>query len=328
MKKNALLNMIIEKDRLLAAPLMGFPSIQLTSTTLRQNLCDAKQHAESILKLDDQIDADILFPMMNLSIEAGALGLPVNYPENESPSVLNHPVDEDTDLAPYRLINIFDDAHVKNHLAVVKILSEKSDKPVCAYVAGPYTLAGLLMSAMEISMATLTDPEMVHEVLDLCLKIIIDYSTALIEAGAEAICVLDPTAMMLSPDGYAEFAGAPMKKLNAALQVPVILHICGNTTHLIENMCETGVQALSLDYAVHFADILDRVPADIILMGNIDPVNVMLRGSVTEVVVATQELLDSISARAFLPSNGCDLPHDTPLENIVAFTETVKNWAR
>lgn len=327
MNKNALLQMILKKDRRLAAPLMGFPSIQLTGTTLRQNLSNAEQHAESLLKLDDKIDADILFPMMNLSIEAGALGLPVNYPDNESPTVLEHPVDEESDLTPYRQIDIFSDEHVQNHLSVVKILSEKSHKPVCAYVAGPYTLAGLLMSAMEISMATLTDPDVVHNVLDLCQNVIIDYSKALIEAGASAICVLDPTAMMLSPDGYSEFAGEPMKKINTELDVPVILHICGNTSHLIEKMCETGVQALSLDYAVHFADITDRVPDDMILMGNIDPANVMLRGSVNEVIEATKNLLDSIPSRpAFLPSNGCDLPPDTPIENIAAFTDTIKKW--
>lgn len=325
MKKN-LLNMIRNSDRRLAAPLMGFPGIQLTNTTLKENLLNPDQHVESILKLNEMINPDVLLPMMNLSIEAGALGLPVDYPDNESPSVLQHPVDEDTDLTPYRTAEIFADPQVQNHIKVVKELKKQSGKPVCAYVAGPYTLAGLLMSAMEISMATIENPDRVLDVLEICSDVIIRYARALEEAGADAICVLDPTAMMLSPDSYDEFAGEPMRTVAFALKTPVILHICGNTTHLIENMCRTGASALSLDAAVDFAAVAPRMSDDVILMGNIDPANVMRRGSREEVIAATTALLDSMEGfAAFLPSNGCDLPPDTPIENIVAFTETVKS---
>jgi len=325
--KNALLNRIQTAPRRLAAPLAGFPACQLTSTNLRENYFDSQQHVRSILALAEKVRPDIIFPMMNLSIEAGALGMPVNYPENESPTVTAHRVDEDCDLAPFREIDIFGDPHVRNHLAVVKALSEQSEVPVCAYTAGPYTLAGLLMSAMEISMATLEDPERVHEVLDLCIGVIVRYAKALAEAGADAVCMLDPTAMMLSPSGYDEFAGGPVKEAVKALRVPVILHVCGDTTHLIENMAATGVQALSLDYAVNFAQVAGRVPDDVVLMGNIDPVNVMRSGTPESVASATKALLDSVpNFKNFLPSNGCDLPPDTPVENIVAFNDTIKNW--
>ena len=327
--KNALLDCILAAPRRLAAPLAGFPACQLTSTSLRDNYLDPQLHTRSILMLAEQVRPDIVFPMMNLSIEAGALGMPVNYPENESPTVTAHRVDENCDLVPFREIDIFSDSHVQNHLQVVKGLSEQSDLPICAYTAGPYTLAGLLMSAMEISMATLEDPERVHDVLDVCTGVIVRYAKALEAAGADAICMLDPTAMMLSPSGYDEFAGGSVKEAVKALSVPVILHVCGDTTHLIEDMAATGVQALSLDYAVNFAQVAGRVPEDVVLMGNIDPVNVMRSGTPASVASATQELLDSVpNLKNFLPSNGCDLPPDTPIENITAFNETIKNWTR
>lgn len=61
----------------------------------------------------------------------------------------------------------------------------------------------------------------------------------------------------------------------AACPVPVILHICGDTTHLLENMLAAGAAGISLNAMINFGEIKDTVPEDIVIMGNLDPVNVI-----------------------------------------------------
>jgi len=54
-----------------------------------------------------------------------------------------------------------------------------------------------------------------------------------------------------------------------------------------------------------------------VLIGNVDPVGVMLNGSADEVANAVRKLLDEMSdVENFMLSTGCDLPYETPHENI------------
>jgi uroporphyrinogen decarboxylase len=196
------------------------------------------------------------------------------------------------------------------------------------YVIGPITLAGELMGVEQVCMATVMDPDFVKKQLEFSVKVISDYSNALINAGADGIVVLEPTAMLLSPPSYAEFSLEPFKELlDKADNKNLILPICGNTKHLIEGMCKTGTTGLSLDAPMNFEELKEQVPSNIALIGNVDPVNVMLTGTPEKVEKETKNLIKKMSSSDnFILSTGCDLPLDTPMENIDAFMKVAKNW--
>jgi uroporphyrinogen decarboxylase len=324
MIRNELLELVKNSNRRLSAPLMGFPGAALTGTSLKENLCNSSVQLESLLALNSAVKADILFPMMDLSIECEALGLQVILPDNESPSVETHPVTNSADLEKFKFFDL-ESSRIRVFPEVVAGLKKSVDAKVCAYVCGPFTLAGLLMGAMEILMASYDDPQSVREITSYCKSVIKTYARTLEEAGADAICILDPTAVMLSPDTFADFAGNYVKELVDELNVPVILHICGNTTHLTKQMVATGVHGLSLDMDVDIAEILRAVPENVVVMGNIDSKTLMPGGTPEEVAEATKKLLEATAAfDNFIPSTGCDLPPETPLKNIVAFSEAVR----
>jgi uroporphyrinogen decarboxylase len=81
---------------------------------------------------------------------------------------------------------------------------------------------------------------------------------------------------------------------------------------------------LSLDAPV---DIAAHAAAekDTVFIGNIDPVRVMLEGSAALVRQDAEELLAAVGSQGnFVLSSGCDLPIDTPDENIFALVEAAK----
>ncbi|MDD5727614.1 MAG: uroporphyrinogen decarboxylase family protein [Victivallales bacterium] len=324
MKKNELLELVNNSKRRLSAPLMGFPGAALTGTSIKENLCNSSVQLKSLLALADEVKPDIIFPMMDLSIESEALGLPVILPENESPSVEEHPVASSADLENLKAFDL-ESGRIRVFPEVVTSLKKHCDAKICAYVCGPFTLAGLLMGATEILMASYDDGQSVREITSFCEGVIKSSSKALEAAGADAICILDPTAVMLSPATFADFAGDYVKRLVDELNVPVILHICGNTTHLIEPMIDTGVHGLSLDMDVNLAEIMQSVPENVVVMGNIDSKNLMPGGAPKDIVRTTKDLLDAtIAFDNYIPSTGCDLPPETPLKNMIAFSETVR----
>ena len=327
MKKNSLYKLTYETDKRLAAPLMGFPGAVLTGTTIKENLNNSQTQLKSMLALIEKVKPDIVLPMMDLSVECDLLGLSIDFPENESPSVEEHPVRTPGDLNRLNPFNISTSSRAQTFLDTVKGLKQNTDAAVCAYVCGPFTLAGLLMGATDIFMASYDDPQGVKDIISFCTDICKAYSKAFEDSGADAVCILDPTAVMLSPGTFAEFAGNPVREVDKNLDIPTILHICGNTTNLIDEMAATGVQGLSLDMDIDIKEIMKSVPEDIIVMGNLDSKDLMPNGSPEEIRRTAVKLLDDMKDfKNFIPSTGCDLPPETPVENIMAFSETIQNF--
>ena len=322
-----LIDWVREFDGPPVVPLAGYPGIQLTRSTIKQNIFNAELQARSIYKLMEQIRPDAAFVLMDLSVEAGALGLPVRFPISESATVEWHPVKQVSDLDQYKVVDPMYDGRVWTFVETVRLLARKLDIPVCAYVSGPFTLAGLMIGAGDIAMATIDSPQIVHATVNFCEHVIIDYAKALQKAGANMICILDPTAVMLSPAAFSEFAGRSIENLVRHLDTRTILHVCGNTEHLTEAMCATGVQALSLDALVDMPKIAPQVPSDIVLIGNVNPVSTLLQADPPTVRRKTQELMTAMADYDnFVISTGCDLPAETPIENIIAFVEAAREF--
>ncbi|MBN1122679.1 MAG: uroporphyrinogen decarboxylase family protein [Anaerolineae bacterium] len=322
----ALIDIMTQADRRVVAPLMGYPGIKLTGSTIWQNEFNAEMQIRTLKALYERFRPDVMFPFMDLAVEAGAVGLPVTFPLNESPTVVDHPVKEIGDIDALRIVEPLEDARVRVYVDVVRRLRESVDCVVGAYTVGPFTLAGLMMGASEISMATILNPDLVRACLEFATEVIVRVAKAYDEAGAEVIAVLEPTASFISPDAFREFSGGYVRQIFEAVEAAPILHICGNTNHLIEGMCETGAQGLSLDSALDFGEIIKRVPEDVVLIGNVDPVAVMVEGTAEEVREAVRALVDKMAGYPnFLLSTGCDLPPETPLENIGAFMEAGDN---
>ena len=304
------------------APLIGFPGAVLTNTSLRQNVSDAETHIASIRAVHRRWAPDIVFPMMDLAVEAHALGLPVRFPENESPTVERHPVQSADDLQPLRERDILSDARLQSFLQAVEAISALPETLHGAYVIGPFTLSGLLAGASQVALATIRAPGFVHALLEFSIDVIISYARACVDSGAELIAFLEPTAALLSPKAFAEFSGRYVTILREALPTFTVLHVCGNTTRLLSAMCETKVDGLSLDAAVDFAAAAQTVPGDVVLIGNIDPVGVMGAANPDVISHAVRELREKMHGHEnFVLSTGCDLPMDTPLDNIDAFME-------
>ena len=320
-----LIDRVRSSDRRLVVPLAGFPGAQLTGSTIKQNEFNAELQYRSLYKLLEHVQSDAVFMMMDLSVEAGALGLPVRFPLQESATVEFHPVREVADLDQYKVIDPMGDCRIWVFLETMRRLAQRVSAPKGAYVIGPFTLAGLMMGANQIALDTIDRPNVVHAAVNFAERIIIDYARALVEAGADMICILEPTACFLSPKTFREFSGSSIGQIVRHIDAMAILHVCGNTTNLSEEMAATGVQGVSLDAMVDLATVARRVPRDCVVLGNIDPVRVMVNMGPEGVRQAVRDLCEQMAPHEnFVLATACDLPPETPIENIVAFVDEGK----
>ncbi len=315
-----------EEGKRPVVPLMGYPGLQLTGTNIKQNQFNHLVQFQTLSRLYDTFHPDAMFFLMDLSVEASALGLPVRFPLDDTPSVEAHPVKTLSDLDQFRKIDILGDGRVIVYLETLRHMRAAFPCPVGAYVIGPLTLAGLLVGANELAVQSILDEGFFRGVLEFTQGVVLRYARALRDAGADTIMVLEPTAVIFGPETFRKNLAPLYRELAGILDdVEVILHVCGNTHHLIPEMKRCGVAGLSLDSAVDFPSVVTE-DDDILLLGNISPVS-MLCDTQEEIYRATFHLLEAMREYPyFVLSTGCDLPQDVPLASIEAFFKAGRDW--
>lgn len=313
--------------RRLVAPLVGFPGVSLANTSIKLAQQNYGEHFKVIQQLVERFHPDIAFPLMDLSVEANATGRYTIFPVNDSATVPHADFSYD-ELDAMRTIDIQKDTRIFGYIKTLRMMNENLPADVVrgAYVVGPYTLAGLILGADKAALATLLEPEKLHSLVRFATDLITQYANFFIDVGAQLVCILEPTAVMLGPHQFAEFSGDYIRAIRIACQqrgVPTVLHVCGNSMHLLLEMSATGVQGLSLDAPETGVDLkraAQIVPSNVVLIGNISPVRTLLTGTPAEVEQEVRALLMMMNPYPnFVLSTGCDLPQKTPLENIDAF---------
>jgi len=323
-----------QNKKRLVVPLIGFPGLKLTNSTIKLAQQNYYEHFRVIKANVDAFHSDAVFPLMDLSVEANALGRYTIFPVNESATVVNEDFTID-DLEKIKDIDIRYDTRLLGYVETVKLMNIYLPKEILkgAYVTGPYTLAGLLLGATNAATYSITNTEFLSEVCEVVIEKILDYVRLLISAGAQIICVLEPSAVMLSPDAFDNFSKKYVKRISKLCEdtpISVVYHICGNSMHLIEKMCEADVNALSLDSEeanVDLVSAINRIPDDVIVIGNISPTGKILNGKPEDVKNEVQDLLNKMGPYSnFILSTGCDLPQEVPIENIKVFMETGRSY--
>lgn len=325
-----------EQGRRIVAPLMGFPGVGLIGSNIKLAQQNWGEHYKSIKALVDLFSPDIVFPLMDLSVEANALGRYTIFPREDSATVPKDKFNIE-EIEKISNINLSFDSRVIGYVETLKLIRIGLPNNVIrgAYVTGPYTLSGLMMGADEAAIASVVKKDELHKLCDLATSKILEYVRLLISAGAEIICVLEPMAVMLSPQQFFEFSASYIKQIAVTCKyngVNTIYHTCGNTMRLIDKMVESEVNGISLDSkeaGVMLPEVAKTVPENVVVIGNISPATTMLFGKPEDIKREATELMESMKQYPnFVLSTGCDLPQETPIENIRTFMETGRRWRK
>jgi uroporphyrinogen decarboxylase len=293
--------------------------------TVRELISDSALQAKGMKAVADRTDSAASVSFMDLSVEAECFGAKVIVSDDEVPTVKGRIIN-DMDEAEALEIPKVGSGRTQLYIdAIEKACKEITDRPVLAGMIGPFSLAARLLDVSEIMMDCYDEPDMVHTVLEKVTSFLIGYAKAYKAAGANGIVMAEPVAGLLSPTLEEEFASPYVKKIADAVQSDefiVIYHNCGNNVPLmLDSILTTGCAAYHFGNAVDIEkDIIDKVPSDIVIMGNIDPAGVLRMGTPDRVREETLALLNKCSKYPnFVLSSGCDIPPMTPWENIDAF---------
>ena len=314
-----------------ALPVLSFPCTQLMGITVRELVSDSDAQAKGMAAVAQRCPTAAAVSMMDLSMEAECFGAQIRVSDDEVPTVVGAVV-HDPDEAEALQVPAVGTGRTGIYVeAIGKTKQLITDRPVLAGVIGPFSLAGRLMDMTEIMINCYEEPEMVHATLDKAAQFITDYINEYKKVGADGVVMAEPAAGLLSPGICEEFSTPYVKRIIEAVQTDdfiVVYHNCGNSvTQMPDQIVATGAAAYHFGNAIDLAEMLDKMPDDQLVMGNVDPVGAFFNGTPASVREDTLKVMKACSGhKNFLISSGCDIPPKSPWENIDAFFAAVEEF--
>lgn len=314
-----------------AMPILSFPGVQLIGHTVDELVRSGELQAQCMKAVADRFDTGVSFSLMDLSVEAEAFGSAVHYSEDDVPTI-HEALIHDEDEAEALVVPEVGAGRTGECVEGIRKACELiTDRPVIAGIIGPYSLAGRLLDMTEIMILCYEEPEMVETVLEKVTEFQIAYAKAFKEAGANGICMAEPAAGLLSPSLMDEFSTPYVKKIREAVEdenFVVIYHNCGNNVELlINNISKVDAAAYSFGNVIDIENTLKALPEDNMIIGNIDPAGTLRNGTPEVIRKEVLELLERCSKYPnFVLSSGCDIPPQTPIDNLQAFFDAAAEF--
>lgn len=311
-----------------AAKLIGKTYYEYCTST--RNLADA--HIAAARKYD----LDVVFVGPGGWVEASCMGAPVKYTRDSSPAGNTEDpfVKTQRDVEKLKFPNAREDGMMKMVVdASAMVVRELgSEKYVEVHIdQAPFSLAFELMGD-RIYKQIVYDPDLVKKVLEYCVDVQVEYGTAIAETGAPCVMIGEPPSGLLSPKHYREFSMPYTRRVIEKmhdLDLTVALHICGNISHILDQMVETDADIIDVDAPTDLGQAKRKIGDRVCLMGNVDPVGVFLEGSPGDVEEAAIKCIKVAGENGgFILGAGCEVPRDTPPENIFRFVQTAREHGR
>lgn len=290
----------------------------------REYAQDYRKLVEGNLICAEKFGFDSVSAISDPMREASAFGAAVTFPENAVPYSLPELFHDGYDRSLLKTGSPYDSERTLDRIKAVELLHEKAGKdfPVIGWVEGVLAECADLRGVSELMFDLGSGRGIPLRADGACA------------CPAEGLCQgpggrggrissawENAVASLIGPSLYEEYAFAYDKAIVDyvhSLGAKVKLHICGNITALLPQLREVAPDILDLDWMVDYKTAADMMQgAPISVNGNLDPVAVMLSGTVEEVEQKTRECIAAGNQTSLLAA-GCEVPADTPEENLLA----------
>jgi uroporphyrinogen decarboxylase len=317
------------QDRVPIFPLVTAHAARVAGVSVRDYYTQGSAMARSQLVAQQEYGIDFISFFSEVGLVAEALGSKFAYPDDDLP-MLTEPRWRELAGPDEAVVDPRRDGRLRVYLEAISYAYEaRGDTvPILAYVPAPFTTAQQLVDQEAFLLGLLIEPERVHRLLAYATRSIIFFCRAIVGAGGLPILV-DPLASgsVISREHYREFAlpyEAEVIRYLHRFDLDIVLHICGDTTPVVDLMPESGADLLSID-RIGLPEAISRAGDRCRIIGNYDTSAILL-GTAAEVETAVADMVRQgrLCPRGFVAATGCEVPTETPPENVRAFVRAAR----
>ena len=253
--------------------------MKLTNSFFPEAHTDEKKMYELSRASYEILGYDGIMPVFSVVIEASALGCMIDWGKPDMmPRVLGKIWKEYEDIKiPKNFIDKRAPASVLKCISMLK--SKYPNIAIIGKVFGPWTLSYEVFGVENFLIKTIEKPLEVKDILRKLCEVTLKFAKAQIEAGADIVTIADhATRDLCSPDSYKEFLIPTHYLLSSQIEIPTILHICGDTSDRIKYIRQTGITAFHFESKVDACEAVKIADKKILLIGNINNPSTLLFG--------------------------------------------------
>ena len=314
-------------DRLPCMPItMMFACAQIGATYL--DYCtDYRVLVEGQIRTASLFDFDHVNTMSDPAREAADCGARVEFFEDQPVAIVESEalLADKSKLLRLRQPDPLGGGRMHNGIQALDLYRERvgHNRIIEGWVEGPVAEAADLRGINALMTDFVDDPKFVRDLFDFVLEMELRFAREQVNAGADIVGLGDAAASLLGPDLYNEFAWPYEKRLVDGIHsfgAKVRLHICGNTRKILEGMGKLGCDIVDLDSLAPLEEARAKMGPDQVLLGNLNPVTA-LRNSIPEAIAAAIAECHRQAGPRYIVGAGCEIPRDTPLQNVHALCQ-------
>jgi len=149
--------------------------------------------------------------------------------------------------------------------AMSRARSARPEAALIGNLVGPISLLGMLADPLQVLRWTRRQPEVLSRHLDRIAEDLIEFGRLQKRAGADAICIAEPTATgeILGGPQFRSFALPHLNRLAEALRgagLRIIAHICGDVRAIRAELWDLHADAVSFDSMVDIVTLAGARP--------------------------------------------------------------------
>jgi uroporphyrinogen decarboxylase len=187
---------------------------------------------------------------------------------------------------------------------------------------GPVVLAALVRGITEFLADMIESPDHAHRLLEICTQTLLAYLDLQkrMLGRITAVFLCDDVSGLLSPPLFREFFIPYASRIFQTYPDAVTIYHCDSEMRkLIPLAPETRAKAFHLGYMHDLAELKQTIGDRMCLMGNVHPVEVLMRGTPEQVRAESLRCLEAAArGGGFALSSGGVIDRGTPPENLDA----------
>jgi uroporphyrinogen decarboxylase len=196
---------------------------------------------------------------------------------------------------------------------------------------GPLCTAGFVRGTTHFMIDIVEDPKGAHRLIDLCTRVVIDWLKAqqkVMGDKVESIFILDDIVGFINEEHYMEFAHPYLKRICDAFpkEWVKLYHNDAEVDACLDHLPDAGFNVLNWGKQRHITEVKRRVGDRMCLMGNVNPLEIAVRGTPEEVKDETLEVLEGAGGEGIILSVGGGVSPGMPRENVVAMLEALQEF--
>jgi MtaA/CmuA family methyltransferase len=313
----------LDYDRVAVAPIFMAWAGHFIGRSYRDFYLEGDVLVESQLAVVREFNIDQISSISDPWREASGYGMEFDYPEQGVGKPKGLLIQSPEDIKKIRPLDIDACERMKQRVEIVASMSAKvgDTHSVLGWVEGPLAEYSDLRGLEETMFELMDKPQAYHQAAEIITQNAIDFAVAQIRAGADMIGIGDAAGSLVGSELYETHVMPLEKRLIDAIHeegAMAKLHICGNINDIIAAMAKTGADVIDVDWMVPLDTAREKVGEEVTLCGNFDPSGVLLQGTPQDVADAAKECIAK-GGKRFILMPGCEVPQNTPEENIRAF---------